>query len=61
MFAMTQKIKAILETLDEARRRIADAKLSNADSDGVADTLDEVELELNEIKDKLDRLKRAAS
>ena len=58
--AMTEKIDAILETLDEARRQIADAKMTNANSDGVADTLEAVEEELDEIREQLGRLKKTA-
>jgi hypothetical protein len=54
---MNQKLDDILRTLEEARRQIAAARASNSDAPDCVRTLDDVEVELQEIKQRLEKIK----
>ena len=54
---MKEKLDAILHTLEEAQRQIAEARLRNSPSSQSIRTLSDAEVELDEIREKLERLR----
>jgi hypothetical protein len=54
---MNEKLDAILRTLEEAQRQIADARTNKSQPPDSVKTLTDAEAELNEIKEKLHKLR----